>query len=130
MSTEAHPETQVPVDKSYKTIKVSGIPYKTNRDELEDMCSTFGRVLNIKMMGPQASVLFMTHEDADFAIYRLNGRLFKGVYLKAAWAEKLSKEQEQQIKDDAEKKKKRSHWTSQKEKGKKTANVPTMSNTN
>lgn len=86
-----------------KRIFIGNIPLEASREEIEDLCNRFGRVLTIQLRrGKKANtcnVSFMTHEDAEFVIYRLHRKVFKNQELRANWAEPLDKEAEAKRKE-------------------------------
>jgi RNA recognition motif-containing protein len=86
-----------PVDKTIKRIWMGNLPPSTNRAELEDLCLSCGKVIKIDYRegGTFGFVTFQSHEDADFAIYKINGRQFRGQVLKARWSDKETKKPEQ-----------------------------------
>jgi RNA recognition motif-containing protein len=90
-------------NKNNKRIFIANIPLEATREEIEDLCNRFGRVLTIQLRRGKKSnncnVTFMTHEDAEFVIYRLHRKLFKGQELRANWAEPIDKEAEAKRKE-------------------------------
>lgn len=109
MSEEAK---TVEVDKTLKRIWLGNLPTTTKRAELEDLCLSCGKVIKIDYRyfsfktsiqyqsfregGTFGFVTFQSHEDADFAIYKLNTRNFHGQALKARWSDKEVKKPEAQ----------------------------------
>jgi RNA recognition motif-containing protein len=87
---------QQPVDKTLKRIWIGNLPTNTNRAELEDLCLSCGKVIKIDYRdnGTFGFVTFQSHEDADFAIYKINGRNFRNQVLKARWSDKETKKPE------------------------------------
>lgn len=86
----------VEVDKTIKRIWLGNLPATTKRAELEDLCLSCGKVIKIDYRegGTFGFVTFQSHEDADFAIYKVNGRNFHGQVLKARWSDKEVKKPE------------------------------------
>jgi len=113
-NAEAAAETQKPKlpldDKNNKRILISNLPLDATRVEIEDLCNRYGRVLNLQLRGGgkgnkksnSSIVTFMTHQDAEFVIYRLSGKPFKGQELRANWAEPINKEEEAKRKEESQ----------------------------
>jgi len=84
-------EKETQDNKLNKSIFIANIPVDATRDEIEDLCNRFGRVLNIQLRRGNkfnnCNVTFMTHEDAEFVIYRVHRKVFKGQELRVNWAE-------------------------------------------
>jgi RNA recognition motif-containing protein len=96
MSVSVENKETVEVDKTLKRIWLGNLPTNTNRAELEDLCLSCGKVIKIDYRegGTFGFVTFQSHEDADFAIYKVNGRNFHNQVLKARWSDKEVKKPE------------------------------------
>jgi RNA recognition motif-containing protein len=73
---------KIQVDNSTnKRIFISNIPLEATVAEVKEICDGFGRVLSLQIRKGKktasSTVLFMTHEDAEFALYRIQSMNWK-----------------------------------------------------
>jgi len=74
-----------------KRVHIRHLPYDTNRAQLEELCAPLGRVTNVETKKGYGFVTFESTDDAEFAIYRLNGKSWRDHDLQAEYAKDVSK---------------------------------------
>jgi len=70
-----------------KRIHIRRLPFETTRAELEELCSSYGRVTTVDYCRRgYGLVTFETADDAAYAIYRLKEKVWHGMELSADWS--------------------------------------------
>jgi RNA recognition motif-containing protein len=84
-SNPPDPQQQQPTDSQPsqgKRIIIRNLPVGTTREELRELGDRYGRVIGVELVprtdSPFGFVSFLSEDDAEFSIYRLNGYRYKG----------------------------------------------------
>jgi RNA recognition motif-containing protein len=82
---------------------IRGIPFHTTKDEIQELCSRFGKVTSVDVI-PQKQfgfVTFSSKEEATLAVYGIQQQIFKGTYLQVDWAKKKNLKKDEKDKDSS-----------------------------
>jgi len=109
---ETNPKLEGEKGPSFRRIKIQDLPYNVTRSHIEELCSKFGRIVEIEMKrgygGTMMSfVTFYREVDAEFALYRLLDMTYMQTKIKAYPAELSREEIEQRKEDSKERERKR-----------------------